>query len=390
MSQKIVKLLIGGDLLPTENNMELFETAKIREICGEELLKKLADVDFRIFNLEGPITDIDKPIIKSGPVLKASTKSWEGIKELKPDLIGLANNHILDQGNEGLRDTITLIKKYGIKYIGAGDCLEEAKKAVILEKNGIRIGVYACAEHEFTIAGKANAGANPFDALDSPDFILELKRQVDMVIVLYHGGRERYRYPSPYIQRVFCKLAEKGADIVISQHTHCIGCMEQYKDSFLIYGQGNFVFCRENSEAFNTGLLLEIEVICCKEEKLRKIISFYPLEVVDEYRVRIMSNTDAEDILSGFQARSMEITKEGFIESNFQEYAKKSFLQYGKYFLGQSIEGVILRILSKISEELANNYLLKVIYKKNREHLLNTFQCEAHCEMVQYALNRKK
>lgn len=231
MSQKIVKLLIGGDLLPTENNMELFETAKIREICGEELLKKLADVDFRIFNLEGPITDIDKPIIKSGPVLKASTKSWEGIKELKPDLIGLANNHILDQGNEGLRDTITLIKKYGIKYIGAGDCLEEAKKAVILEKNGIRIGVYACAEHEFTIAGKANAGANPFDALDSPDFILELKRQVDMVIVLYHGGRERYRYPSPYIQRVFCKLAEKGADIVISQHTHCIGCMEQYKDS---------------------------------------------------------------------------------------------------------------------------------------------------------------
>lgn len=390
MSEKIVKILIGGDLLPTENNIKLFETAKIKEICGEELLKKLADADFRIFNLEGPITDIDKPIIKSGPVLKASTKSWEGIKELKPDLISLANNHILDQGKEGLRDTITLIKKDGIKYIGAGDCLEEARKAVVLKKNGIRIGVYACAEHEFTIAGKAYAGANPFDALDSPDFILELKRQVDMVIVLYHGGRERYRYPSPYIQRVFRKLAEKGADIVISQHTHCIGCMEQYKDSFLIYGQGNFIFCRENSEAFNTGLFLEIEVIRCKEEKLRKIINFYPLEVVDEYKVRIMRNTDAQDILSGFQARSMDITKEGFVESNFQKYAKKSFSQYGKFFLGQSIEGVILRILNKISEDLANEYLAKIIYKKDREHILNTFQCEAHCEMVQYALKRKK
>ena len=80
--------------------------------------------------------------------------------------------------------------------------------------------------------------------MESLDHIQNLKDQCDYVIVLYHGGKEHYRYPSPYLQRVARKMVEKGADLVVCQHSHCIGCYEKYKDSMIIYDQGNFIFER--------------------------------------------------------------------------------------------------------------------------------------------------
>ena len=65
----------------------------------------------------------------------------------------------------------------------------------------MKIGIYACAENEFTIATDTTAGANPFDPFESLDHIQNLKRSCDYVIVLYHGGKEHYRYPSPYLQK---------------------------------------------------------------------------------------------------------------------------------------------------------------------------------------------
>ena len=64
----------------------------------------------------------------------------------------------------------------------------------------------------------------------------------DYTIVLYHGGKEYYRYPSPNLQRVCRYMIEKGTDLVICQHSHCIGCEENYLSGKIVYGQGNFIF----------------------------------------------------------------------------------------------------------------------------------------------------
>ena len=63
----------------------------------------------------------------------------------------LANNHIMDHGESGLYSTIELLKEHNIDYVGVGKSLSEAQKPYIIEKDGQRIGVYACAEHEFSI-----------------------------------------------------------------------------------------------------------------------------------------------------------------------------------------------------------------------------------------------
>ena len=198
----MVKIAICGDLVPTETNYDLFTKADAKALYGEKILEELEKADFRIINLEIPLTDETHPIDKKGPNLIAPRSTINGIKTINPSLLMLANNHITDQGQEGFYSTLEVLNENNIPYTGVGKNLEEAAKPYILETEGKKIGIYNCAEHEFTLATDDKAGANPFEPLDSLDHIENLKKRCDYVIVIYHGGKEHYRYPSPYLQKV--------------------------------------------------------------------------------------------------------------------------------------------------------------------------------------------
>ncbi len=64
----------------------------------------------------------------------------------------------------------------------------------------------------------------------------------DKIIVILHGGIEYYPFPSPELQDKCHFLIEEGADIIVCQHTHCAGCIEEYLNGYIIYGQGNLIF----------------------------------------------------------------------------------------------------------------------------------------------------
>lgn len=102
-------------------------------------------------------------------------------------------------------------------------------KPLIYVKNGVKAGVYACAEHELSIIFEKTPTTSPFIPLCRLDHIADLKQKFDYVIVLYHGGKEHYRYPSPNLQKACRKMVDKGADLVVCQHNHCIGCKEKHK-----------------------------------------------------------------------------------------------------------------------------------------------------------------
>ena len=199
-----MNILIGADLVPTASNFSVFKAGDGVSLVGEELLNILNKADYRIFNLEVPLCDNAAPIEKCGPALIASTYTISGYNALGVDLLTLANNHIMDQDNQGLISTINLLNGNGIAYLGAGETLEQAKKPYNFQLDGKKIGVYACAEHEFSIADDKAPGANPFDPFESLDHIAEMKGECDYAIVLYHGGKEHYRYPSPSLQN--CSL----------------------------------------------------------------------------------------------------------------------------------------------------------------------------------------
>ena len=366
------KIIIGGDLVPTASNYKLFEEGNVKNLIGEELLEKLNNAEFTIFNLEVPLTDVQHPIVKCGPNLIAPTATIKGLKAINLHFFGLANNHILDQGVEGLISTIRVLEDAGIEYSGVGSNLADAEKPFIKEISGRKIGIYCCAEHEFSIATETEPGANPFDPLVSLDHVKALKKEADYVIVLYHGGKEHYRYPSPYLQKVCRRLVDKGADLVVCQHSHCVGCEEKYGSGTIVYGQGNFLFDNSNSEFWQTGLLIGLN------ENFE--VLYYPI-VKAKNTVRLADEGKSKEILDAFYNRSEAIKSPDFVEKEYLKFADSFCNTYLGAFFGKKT--ILSRILNKLTRGRMFKAMLRNKYSKiNMVQIANYVECEAHRELM--------
>jgi hypothetical protein len=374
---KPVTIIIGGDIAPTRSNYSFFEKGDINALVDNKLLSLLHSANHRIFNLELPLSDTLKPIGKDGPNLIAPAATLNGIKLLNPTLLGLSNNHIMDHDDQGMFQTIDQLSGNNIDYVGAGKNLEAAAKPRIIESGGLKIGIYACAEYEFSIAEENKAGANPFDALESPDHIARLKSKCDYVIVLHHGGKEVYRYPSPNLKKVCRKMAEKGADLIICQHSHCIGAYENYSGCVIVYGQGNFLFDLTDNEFWKTSLLVKATF----DKKLT--VDFIPF-CKKGIGIELAGPDVSEEILNAFYERSENILLPGFIEKEYDKFCNENGLYYLGAFAGLG------RVSRKI-DGLLNGIITKRIYSMKKMHMLQNFiECEAHRELVVRYLNMRR
>ena len=369
-----MNILIGADLVPTQSNFELFKNGDATALIGNELQQILNNADYRIFNLETPLTDVLSPIEKCGPALSAPVDTIAGYKSLGVDCLTVSNNHIMDQGEQGFASTINALKEKNIAYVGGAQNLKMACAPHIVELDKKKFGIYACAEHEFSIATDTTPGANPFDPLESLDHIVELKTKCDYVIVLYHGGKEHYRYPSPQLQKRCRKLIEKGADLVVCQHSHCIGCEEKYQNGTIVYGQGNFLFDYSKSEFWETSLLVKIENDFS--------ISYIPLQKQDNC-VRLAQEGVAEKIISSFYERSEEIKSEQFVASHYSEHANKMLKIYISGMGIVNSKNIIFRVLNKVTKNKLLVWMTRrKLNKKTRFGLQNYIECEAHRELL--------
>lgn len=368
-----LKLYIGADFVPTDINRVLFETGNIEALVGKELLGLFKQSDLNVFNLEVPLTDASTPIDKFGNNLKLPTKTIYGYKALEPIFLTLANNHSLDHGVEGLTTTLELLKKHDIKNAGTGANVKEAKKPFIFEKDGIRIGFYMCAEHEFTVASCHTMGANPFDVLESFDDVEALKKTCDYVIVLYHGGKEFYRYPSPMLQRYCRKFVDKGADLVVCQHSHCIGSREDYGNGTIIYGQGNFIFNSEfyiqHKEFVKDSLLISVEAT-----KDTFVVSEVPIRGT-ERGTRLATESEADETLTAYKQRSEHIRDAHFVVQAYKDFADTHVKRYLREFIGRSF--IIRAINALFGRKLMQLLLGKTSYLAIQNYL----ECEAHHEL---------
>lgn len=371
-----MKLLIGADIVPTMSNRKYFINGEIEMLVDKELKIVLDTADYRIFNLEVPLTNEQKPIPKCGPNLIAPPSTIRGIKTLNPSLITLANNHILDQGEQGLESTKEILGKNGIPYLGAGDNLSQACQPYIIEQNSLHIGFYACAEHEFSIATDTTPGTNPFDPLESLDHIAALKAECDYVIVLYHGGKEHYRYPSPYLQKACKKMAQKGADLVVCQHSHCIGCYEEYEGSTIVYGQGNFIFDHSESEYWQTSLLLRVSI----SDKMA--VDYIPICKRGK-SIELADSNEKSDILEQFKHRSAQIKEDGFIDGQYHNFANSMQQNYLYALAGYG------KWMQRIDRRLLGGRLIKRQFNNEKRLVLrNYIECEAHRELIVDFLSR--
>ena len=369
-----MRILIGGDFAPTEFTEKDFWLGNAGKLYTEEMLDYLNAFDFRIFDFECCFDGAGTPIRKYGPVLTAPAACMAGILPVKPSLMVLANNHSGNLGTAGIQFTKKTFTEHGIPCVGAGTP-EEAAKPHILEKDGLRTGIYACAEHEFTYATEKREGVNAYDPLRTFDEIRALKKICDRVIVFYHGGILDWRYPSLQERRVLRKMAECGADLVVGQHTHCIGCQEVWNGSTILYGQGDFLFARPTrNELRYSGLLLEADVT------ERGVTVSYRVRVKPVDTIRLAAPEEEETILRAFEERSAELQEKGALEKRFREYVDSRRPQNMDTLSGRNL---LDRAYNKLTRHRAREKAFRADYGPGELlRLVNFLECETHRETL--------
>ena len=259
---KNTKIIIAGDLLPMPCNYELFSVGDTKSLFGEKLCSLFASADYRICNFEGCFTDSDKAIEKIGPSIKAPVDTIKAIKNLGIDYATLGNTHSMDYGKQGYLDTCKTLDENNIGYFGWGENSSSIKSHAEIDDGGRKIILYNVTEQFENAPREDHPGVNLYDEYRVCTEIKELKEQSDFLIVFYHGGIEGTHYNSEKMRKRFHRMTDNGADVVISQHTHAVGEEEHYKNSYFLYGQGNFCFHfrPEVTPLLAEGLVLELDI----------------------------------------------------------------------------------------------------------------------------------
>ena len=240
-----MKALLLGDVSPTPTTTSLFQKKDIHALFGETI-SLFEGNDINLVNLECALTERDCAIQKIGPALKAPIETAEVLREIGVNYCGLSNNHIFDFGKAGIRDTTQALENAGIIYTGFGENTDDARKDLVIDQNGEKITVITVCEREYNYALSDRMGTRVYDEYDTIEDIRNAKAASDRVIVLYHGGKEHCKFPSPRLRKLCHAMAKNGADIIVCQHSHCIGCYEEINGCHIIYGQGNFHFIRDS------------------------------------------------------------------------------------------------------------------------------------------------
>ena len=364
-----MRVLIGGDVVPTDLNRACFENGGADALLGGDLKQIWDQADLRMFNLECPVTDVRDKIIKNGPALRAPKTCLKGIGALGPDLVFLSNNHILDAGAKGLEDLMVSLDGMGIRYVGAGRDAFSVRKSALIEKDGVTLGILNCCDTEFSPARPGRAGAYP----NGPDTIEEigrLRERADKVVVIYHGGKEYYRYPSPELRRLCRRFADAGADLVLCQHSHCIGAEEKYGNAVILYGQGNFIFNRKDDEFWHTSLLADVTV----GEDLE--VKWIPIVRTDT-GTRLADENERAGILRGLKERSAGTADDESVDARFAAFADGLLPNYLYTFAGWG------RYRAALDKKLFRGRLIRRHYSRGAYAAMwNFIACDAHREVL--------
>jgi hypothetical protein len=372
-------VIIGADLCPIEGNLPYFKAGDAQNLF-HDLLPEFEQADLTVANLECPLVDHATPALKTGPVFGASSACINGLKQAGIDVINLANNHLLDHGLEGLKNTLEVCASAGISTVGAGENLEAARRILIKKIGRLRLGLLAVAEHEFSIATRNSGGANPLDLVDFVRNVNCQRDHYDYLVVLFHGGDE-FHVPSPRIKDTCHFMVEMGANAVIVQHPHCLGGYEHYQGGHIVYGQGALIMDEaiyRHLDSFHKGFLVKLVI----EEDAGSKLEIVPFtQSIPVPGARKMSPEREREFRQALSAQSRAILDDDFVEAQWLRFCAENKHAYLSALLGHN------RILKKLN---ANGILTRLLY--NQGSLLgirNLVCCETHREAIETIFNQR-
>lgn len=294
----------------------------------EKLKPILLQSDVVVVNLETPITNrLKSPI----PVQTKKNFHWTDVekaplyfKKYNMKIFSLANNHVLDYGPDGLEQTLDILRKNEMQWIGAGSNRAEARKPYIQElaigTQTFRLAVISGFEYrkvydqDFVFyANSKVGGVNRISVKKFAKQIKKLKESMSgvYIVVFPHWGRN-YTWKSAKQSRLAHEIVDAGADLIIGHGSHTMQEIEKYNGRWILYGIGNFMFNpggrfqKFNADPFGLAAQLLLHE---DNGKLVKTMKLYPIltdNKVTNYQARFVTLDEFERVRKLLLEKSLQ------------------------------------------------------------------------------------
>jgi poly-gamma-glutamate synthesis protein (capsule biosynthesis protein) len=232
-----------------------FATPLSPETPWGDALQELAAArpDVRIVNLETAVTTSDHFWPDKGIHYRMHPDNVAVLRSAELDLVVLANNHAMDFGRPGLRETLAVLRDAGIGTVGAGPDRDAATAPAVLDPPPGRLIVLAYGAWDAGVprgwaAGASRSGLAYLDDVDAAraDAVAEVARAVrrtgDRVIVSLHwGGNWGYEVPPGHRAFAHRLIEAGGADVVFGHSSHHPKGIEVHRDRLILYGAGDLL-----------------------------------------------------------------------------------------------------------------------------------------------------
>lgn len=277
--EKPIELIFVGDVMLDRgikymvekygNNDFSFPFAKVAD--------EIKNADLAMANLESQISDKGSNV---GSIysFRAPVEAIQGLIFSGIDIVSLANNHAFDYGSQALKDSLERLIDAGISPVGVGDEYQAFSPA-IKTVNNTRLAFFAYTD-QMPVSLQAKGESLGIAVINKDNLTkikadIELAKQLaDIVVVSFHWGTEYAKEPGSEQVNLARDMIDAGADLIIGHHPHVVQKYEKYKDGYIFYSLGNFIFDQGFSDETLEG---EIAKVIIKD---KKITDAFPLKVI--------------------------------------------------------------------------------------------------------------
>ncbi len=264
-------------------------------------LPLLQQADARFINLECAITDWGEPEPGKVFCFRTDARNVEVLRVAHIDAVSLANNHVLDYGEPGLRETLRNLDAAGVRHAGAGLAAEEAQRPAWLSLDGLRLAFLAATDNQpewEATPSQPGVFYTPIDPADERfqqliSLVRQAKVEADLVVVSLHWGPNWGYQPLPEHPPAAHLLVESGADIVFGHSPHIFRGIEIYRGRPILYSCGDFVddYAVDQVERNDESFVFQVHLAGRELARL----SLVPT-IIDEFQARLAQGTRRERI----------------------------------------------------------------------------------------------
>jgi poly-gamma-glutamate synthesis protein (capsule biosynthesis protein) len=264
-----LSIVAVGDLVP---GRPLFPDDQPGSPSFAATVDVLRSADLAFGDLEMPLSLRGTPREKTIAFRTAPERAAD-LRRMGFDVLSLANNHIMDYGDEAIADTLRTLHDHQIHYIGAGQNLATALAPVIVERKGWRVGflAFSCLLPTGAAAAPDRPGVapihvrvayevDPYGQMEEPGLppivrtwtdpsdqelaencVRRLRGQVDFLVVSAHWGYGSGDQLAEYQRPLGHALVDAGADVIFGNHVHATHGIEVYHGKAILYSPGNCI-----------------------------------------------------------------------------------------------------------------------------------------------------